>query len=111
VSRKSSTRVDLKKLDATKDEDIDYSDIPELGDDFFATATRVSGVRAPRKTAISVRLDTDVLEWLKAGGSGYQSRINGILRAVMAQRAASKSPKTKSVSTRSKKPTVGRTAR
>lgn len=35
----------------------------------------------PRKAAISLRLDEDVLEWFKAGGPGYQTRINAVLRA------------------------------
>jgi uncharacterized protein (DUF4415 family) len=36
---------------------------------------------APRKAAISLRLDEDVLEWFKAQGPGYQTRINALLRA------------------------------
>lgn len=36
---------------------------------------------APRKSAISLRLDEDVLEWFKARGPGYQTRINAVLRA------------------------------
>ncbi len=35
----------------------------------------------PPKASISLRLDADVLEWLKAQGPGYQTRINAILRA------------------------------
>ena len=35
----------------------------------------------PRKAAISLRLDEDVLEWFKAQGPGYQTRINAVLRA------------------------------
>ncbi len=35
----------------------------------------------PRKTAISLRVEDDVLEWFKAQGSGYQTRINAVLRA------------------------------
>lgn len=61
-----------------KDEDIDYSDIPELDAAFFATA-RV--VVPPGKKQVTVRLDKDVLAWLKAQGRGYQTRINAILRA------------------------------
>ncbi|MCY4571444.1 MAG: BrnA antitoxin family protein [Gemmatimonadetes bacterium] len=61
-----------------KDEDIDYSDIPELNAEFFATA-RV--VVPPGKKQVTVRLDRDVLAWLKAQGRGYQTRINAILRA------------------------------
>ena len=61
-----------------RDEDIDYSDIPELDNDFFRQA-RV--VVPPGKQQLTIRLDTDVLAWLKAQGKGYQSRINAILRA------------------------------
>lgn len=38
---------------------------------------------APRKAAISLRLDAEVLDWFKAQGSGYQTRINAVLRAYM----------------------------
>ncbi|MGB5131404.1 MAG: BrnA antitoxin family protein [Steroidobacteraceae bacterium] len=37
----------------------------------------------PRKAAVSLRLDADVLDWFKAQGSGYQTRINAVLRAYM----------------------------
>ena len=69
---------DLKRIDAMGDQDIDYSDIPELDDEFFKTA-RV--VVSPGKKQLTIRLDEDVLAWLKAQGKGYQSRINAILRA------------------------------
>ncbi len=35
----------------------------------------------PPKTSISLRVDQDVLEWFKAQGAGYQTRINTVLRA------------------------------
>ena len=38
---------------------------------------------AHRKAAISLRLDADVLDWFKAHGAGYQTRINAVLRAYM----------------------------
>ena len=38
---------------------------------------------AARKAAISLRLDADVLDWFKAQGAGYQTRINAVLRAYM----------------------------
>ncbi len=38
---------------------------------------------APRKAAISLRLDADVLDWFKAQGGGYQTRMNAVLRAYM----------------------------
>jgi len=60
------------------DEDIDYSDIPELDDDFFKNA---EVVMTPGKKPVTIRLDSDVLDWMKAQGKGYQSRINAVLRA------------------------------
>ncbi|MCH7564890.1 MAG: BrnA antitoxin family protein [Gemmatimonadetes bacterium] len=69
---------DLKRIDAMKDEDIDYSDIPEVDAAFFESA-RV--VVPPGKKQVTVRLDSDVLAWLKDQGKGYQTRINAILRA------------------------------
>ncbi len=75
---KKSIKSDLKRIDAQGDQDIDYSDIPELDEDFFKKA-RV--VVPPGKKQLTLRLDADVLEWMKAQGKGYQSRINAILRA------------------------------
>ncbi len=68
----------LEQLKAIKDEDIDYSDIPELDEAFWKNAE----VRLPEtKTGVYIRLDGDVLNWLKSQGKGYQTRINAILRA------------------------------
>jgi uncharacterized protein (DUF4415 family) len=69
---------DLKRIDRMTDDDIDYSDIPEVDASFFATA-RV--VVPPGKKQVTIRLDSDVLAWLKEQGRGYQTRINAILRA------------------------------
>ena len=77
---KKSTKSDLAKLDRMKDADIDYSDIPPLGNEFFTKATEAW---PPAKQQLTIRLDADVLKWLKAHGRGYQTRINRILRAAM----------------------------
>jgi uncharacterized protein (DUF4415 family) len=77
---KKPIKSDLARIDRMKDSDIDYSDIPELGDDFFTKATVPW---PPAKHQLTIRLDADVLEWLKANGRGYQTRINRILRAAM----------------------------
>ena len=70
----------LKELEAIKDEDIDYSDIPEADEDFWKRAE----LRMPQpKKGIYVRLDPDVLDWLKSKGKGYQTRMNAMLRAMM----------------------------
>ena len=75
---KRSFESDLKKLDAMKDEDIDYSDIAEFDDTLLKS---VEMKFSPGKKQIAIRIDTDVLDWMKAQGKGYQSRINAILRS------------------------------
>jgi len=71
---------DLTRLDALRDEDIDYSEIPDLGgDESFWTNAVV--VRPERKSQITLRLDADILDWFKSQGKGYQTRINAVLRA------------------------------
>lgn len=70
---------DYARLDAMKDEDIDYSDIPDHGDDekFWAEAVKVPRV----KQGVFIRLDADVLEWFKKQGPGYQTKINAVLKS------------------------------
>jgi uncharacterized protein (DUF4415 family) len=75
---KKSIKSDLKRIDALKDEDIDYSDIPERDESFFQKTTVTL---PPGKKQLTVRVDEDVLAWLKEQGKGYQTRINAILRA------------------------------
>jgi len=68
---------DWERVDALTDEDIDTTDIPPLDENFFANAE----LRMPKpKKAITIRLDTDVLDWFKLQGHGYQTRINAVLR-------------------------------
>ena len=75
-------RDNLKRLDAMPDNEIDTSDMPELTDAQFAEMKQPEHYR-PVKKQITARLDADVLAWLKAGGKGYQSRMNAILRQAM----------------------------
>lgn len=81
---KKSIKSDLKRLDRMADRNIDYSDIPPLDDSFFKKATLTW---PPAKQQVTVRLDVDVLDWLKAHGKGYQTRLNRILRAAMEHQA------------------------
>ncbi len=75
-------KAELEALKAIPDEAIDYSDIPPLGDEFWKNAVR-NPFYKPTKTLTTVRLDSDVLRWLKSQGKGYQTRMNAILRAAM----------------------------
>lgn len=61
---------------------VDTSDIPPLTDEFFAKAIRNPYYR-PVKQSTTIRIDSDVLAWLRAQGVGYQTRINAILRRAM----------------------------
>lgn len=63
---------------------IDTSDSPGMTDEQW-TSARLGGFYRPLKQQITARVDADVLDWLKAQGKGYQSRINAILRREMLQ--------------------------
>lgn len=74
------SRKRLKEIEAIRDKDIDYSDIPETDAAFWANAEfRVP----PAKKGVYVRLDQDILAWLKDQEPHLQVRINTILRAYM----------------------------
>ncbi len=79
---------DWKRIDAMKDEDIDFSDIPELTPEMFARAVlRRNFTPIPRKKQLTLRVDSDVVDWYKKQGRGYQTRINSLLRAYMKEHA------------------------
>jgi uncharacterized protein (DUF4415 family) len=78
IKKKSGT--DWERLSKMEDNEIDYSDTPELDESFFNNAT----IRIPEpKKAVNIRLDNDVLEWYKKQGTGYQTRMNAVLRMYM----------------------------
>jgi uncharacterized protein (DUF4415 family) len=82
TSRKSET--DWKRIDAMKDEDIDLSETPEMTPEMFARAVlRRNFKPIPRKKQLTLRIDSDVVEWYQKQGPGYQTRINSLLRAYM----------------------------
>jgi len=62
-----------------KDSDIDMDDNPELDDVFFKNAQ----IKLPKKQSVIILLDSDVLDWFKKQGKGYQTRINKLLRSYM----------------------------
>ncbi len=69
---KHTSRTDWDRLNKMTDDNIDYSDIPPLTDEFFARATLV--------LPDIVELEPDVLAWFKKQGRDYPVRINEILR-------------------------------
>jgi uncharacterized protein (DUF4415 family) len=72
----------LEELAKRPDHEIDTSDIPELPPEAWKNAVRGRFYR-PVKQAVSIRLDADVLAWLKKDGQGYQTRVNQMLRERM----------------------------
>lgn len=72
----------LAKLAARPDATIDLSDIPELTEKFWRNAIRNPFYR-PVKRQLTLRLDADVIAWLRKQGKGYQTRANALLRAAM----------------------------
>ena len=80
ISPKSQT--DWKRVDKLRDKDIDFSDSPEISPEMFAKSILRKGLKpVKRKSQVTLRIDEDVLVWFKQQGSGYQTRINLLLKA------------------------------
>ena len=75
-------KAELKALADMPDSGIDYSDIPPLTEEFWKNAVP-NPFYKPIKIHASVRIDSDVMAWLKSYGKGYQTRMNAILREAM----------------------------
>jgi len=73
-------RKELMALKRLRDSEIDLSDAPEVRDWSHGV---IGKFYRPIKKSLTIRLDADVLAWLKAQGRGYQTRINKLLRAAM----------------------------
>lgn len=92
-----------KKLASMKDENIDFSDIPELDEAFFKNAKLVK--RQPNTEAISIRVDTETLEWFRSTAKnhpdirGYQTLINDVLRTYVTHQTNNNGSSQKSSST------------
>ena len=71
---------DIRAIAAKHDEDIDFSDAPPVLD---WSGAEIGKFYRPRKKPVTMRLDADVIAWLKADGPGYQTKANGLLRHAM----------------------------
>ncbi len=74
----------LRKLAERPDREIDFSDIPEIRE--IPSDAVIGKFYRPKKTTVTIRLDADVVAWMKASGEGYQTRINAYLRQLMQER-------------------------
>jgi uncharacterized protein (DUF4415 family) len=77
---KALTAAELAKM---KDKDIDFSDIPELKASFWKKARLV---QPDRTHSVTLRVKKSVLDAYKAGGKGYQTRMNAVLESFAAAR-------------------------
>jgi len=84
-STKRRSKTNWERVDRLRDSEIDLSEVPELGPDFFSHAIRWPG----RKKQITLRLDPDVLTFFRKHGRGYQTTINSVLRKYMEARERS----------------------
>ncbi|MFP3042888.1 BrnA antitoxin family protein [Treponema primitia] len=89
------TEKDWARVDSIKDQDIDFSDIPEITDlsTFHPWSEwKDRHLYKPVKAKVNCTLDADVVAWLKRDGRGYQTRMNAILRKVMLSSLAASNP-------------------
>ena len=71
---------DIKAIAAKRDQDIDFSDAPPVPD---WSGAEIGKFYRPKKKPVTMRLDSDVIAWLKADGRGYQTKANWLLRSAM----------------------------
>jgi uncharacterized protein (DUF4415 family) len=71
---------DVAAIAAKRDSDIDFSDASRVVD---WSGAEVGKFYRPAKKPVTMRLDVDVLEWLRADGRGYQTKANQLLRHAM----------------------------
>ena len=77
AKKQTFSKEDIERLKALQNSPVDTSEIHELTHDDFKAMYR------PIKKSVTLRLDADILEWLKSSGKGYQTKINSILRKAM----------------------------
>ena len=87
---RGESRTDWTKVDAMTEEELEASIAADPDDihEELDWSTAIKGL-PPFKKHINIRIDGDVLDWFKATGKGYQTRINNVLRAYVESRRAS----------------------
>lgn len=86
----SARRKQLERLSRKPDREIDFSDAPEVR--AIPSEAVVGRFYRPKKSSVTIRLDADVLAWLKKPGEGYQTRINLYLREAMRRARGKRKP-------------------
>ncbi len=87
ISKESQT--DWARIDAMTDDEIDLTDIPEITEEMWAKAVWRKGSKSnSTNSQETLAVDGDVIEFFKAQGRDYQTKINQLLRAYMESRQA-----------------------
>jgi uncharacterized protein (DUF4415 family) len=73
-------KLDIRAIAKKRDADIDFSDVAPVLD---WSGAEMGKFLKPTKKSVTIRLDADVIEWLKADGRGYQTKANRLLRYAM----------------------------
>ena len=89
---------DIRAIAAKRDEDIDFSDAPPVLD---WSGAEIGKFYRPRKKPVTMRLDSDIIAWLKADGPGYQTKANWLLRHAMLHFSRETSPARRAVNSAS----------
>lgn len=82
MSKVTKQAAEIEALAAMPDSEIDYSDIPQSKPEEWKDAA-IGKFYRPIKQQMTLRIDADVIDWLKRQGKGYQTRINALLREAM----------------------------
>jgi uncharacterized protein (DUF4415 family) len=82
TSTSSKSKTDWARLQDAKNVAAPSAEHPEADVKHIVRGIVRRGLQpAPSKSLVSLRVDQDVLQWFKSQGSGYQTRINAVLRA------------------------------
>ncbi len=82
MSKVTKQAAEIEALVAMPDSEIDYSDSPQSKPEEWKDAA-IGKFYRPIKQQMTLRIDADVIDWLKRPGKGYQTRINALLRDAM----------------------------
>ena len=77
-------RRQLDALEAMSDDEIDFSDIPEMTEENFDRPRYVGLHYRAAKRSVTIRLDSDMVDWFKSQGRGWQTRMNWVMRLYFA---------------------------
>jgi uncharacterized protein (DUF4415 family) len=77
-------RRQLEAIDRIADDQIDFSDIPEMTEEDLSKPHWIGLFYRPGKKSVTIRLDEDMVKWFKNQGKGWQTRMNWVLRLYFA---------------------------